>query len=192
MKDRFSGERNKPHYGSTRSIGEAKSAKPDLDRVSAANTAKETAVWLDKISAELLLQRDRLTPAQRKSLKIDLMKRLINRGAQFSSNCEECRKSQVKLSEMTAALTYLTPTSKAEISKHLLGIKTLSTHLTKAHKLVKPGQIIISLLLIGLPLSKSAQQLLDSKWAGIMVGLVVVIIIGLIVESILRAKGKML
>jgi hypothetical protein len=117
---------------------------------------------------------------------------MIQKVAEFSPTCEECHKFQTDITNLIHEMGSMAPATGEAKSNYRTRIKSITTHLTKKHKLAFQGQHIGLGLSIGIGAGASLGSAMDNIALGVGAGVAIGIAIGSALEANARKKGKVI
>jgi len=127
-----------------------------------------------------------LNKKELKRCKLHNLERIVRRVAEFSESCPECQQQQRGVDELIHALGGPFQSSKTEQKNYYRKLRTLTTHMTKKHKLRAEG----SFLALGLALGPAIGVSLGSAMQNIGVGIAIGTGLGIALGSGLEARAK--
>lgn len=148
----------------------------------------------EKLKIKLNEIRDTVDPKVVKHLELERCERIINRLAEFSTDCESCSQHLSEFeNHLSELLNQKENINKQTIKDHTKFINQIESHLTDQHDLVTSGHytgIYMSLgmcfgLLFGL-------VIFDNIGVGLPIGLIIGLAIGAGKDEDVKKKGKVI
>lgn len=125
-------------------------------------------------------------------LEIDKSKRIVQRLASFSTDCDTCKRSFTELEEHILQLRNKKLTLK-ETNNYKQKLKSISTHLQKQHKLLPQGHYLGIYMSLGVSIGVVfGLTIFDNIALGIPIGIGMGIAIGTGLDADAKKKGQTL
>ncbi len=148
--------------------------------------------WQNRISERIRGLKAVLSEKEYKKRKLDYILRVTIRISNFSPTCEECQKYQGDITNIIHEMGSMAPSSSTAKGNYRKKTKTITSHLSKKHKLSFPGQYIGFGLSIGVGIGASAGSAMDNAAIGISIGVGLGLAFGSALEAKARKKGKVI
>jgi hypothetical protein len=147
--------------------------------------------WYDGIVKEVDQQKLRLSKKGQKKYKLGSLLRGAKRLAEFSEDCEECRRFQGEVDTLVPRLGNAEQFSKEERKEYSRIHKSLTEHLQKQHKLVPEGYYIGIGVTLGIAIGVAiGTAVLQNTGVGIGVGLALGAGIGSALDAQAKKEGR--
>ena len=148
----------------------------------------------EKLKLRLNEIRNTIDPKPVKHLELEKCERIINRLAEFSSDCDSCSQ---RLSDfenhISLLLTQKETINKQVIKDHTAFINQIESHLTDQHDLVSSGHYTGIYMSLGLSLGLLfGLVIFDNIGIGLPIGLAIGLAIGAGKDEDVKKKGKMI
>lgn len=146
----------------------------------------------DELKLKLSELSDSIEPKLSKHLDLEKCERIINRLAEFSSDCEACSQHFSDFeNHLSQLLNQIESINKQNIKAHTEAIRQIESHLTDQHDLVSSGHYTGIYMSIGLSIGLLfGLAVFDNIGFGLPIGLAIGLAIGAGKDEEAKKKGK--
>jgi len=149
--------------------------------------------WRDGITRRIDQLKDTLGEKDYKKYKLDLLRCVAERIAEFSPECGQCRIFQQDISTLTQDVGNTIQTAdKVRRKAHARTIDRIVDHLQKQHKLVTEGYYLGMWMGIGLALGLPTGIPLGNISLGLPIGLCIGVAIGTSLDAKAKKEGRVI
>ena len=148
--------------------------------------------WQNKNLERLVSIKNNLDKKAIKQRKLQNLERIIHRVAEFSETCGECQQHQYVVEGLIHALGEPFQSSKIERKEYYRKLRTLTTHMTKKHRLRAEGSFIALGLTMGTAIGISLGSAMENVGTGIAIGTGLGIAFGSGLEARAKREGRII
>ena len=150
--------------------------------------------WYNQTIKELNLYKDSFSQKDSKKYKLDLLLRITTRVDSFGPACGACQLFQRQITQLAENLGDLSQLSREERKHYFKVIRDMVKHLKQHHKLITErhniGIWIVVGAALGIVIGSSFGNI--GVWAGIGIGAVVGLTIGIYLYSKAKQEGRLI
>jgi hypothetical protein len=150
------------------------------------------ARWFEDTEKMLDSAQASLTPKMAKKLKLDLLRRVARRLAEFSDECGQCQVFQQDVTRLVQEIGNLPLMTKESRRAYSKKIKLIVRHLQHHHKLIPDGHYLGIGLAIGSGIGVALGVALGTAGAGMPIGFGVGFAIGKWLDTKAKNEGRVI
>lgn len=148
--------------------------------------------WLSRIESEIVLYKDAFNKKDYKKYKLDLLRRIVGKVAQFKADCEICESYKKDITKMVRGLSGLIYSPQKDKDDYIHVVDAMADHLRKVHKLKKKGEYVSKWIGIGVAAGTGIGNAIDNIGIGIAIGVALGLLIGSYLEKRAIKEGKVI